>query len=163
MIEILYFIRWTPNRMHRDDPFARPLPLDEARALYDRRETHTALVLNGGQPYAMLESHADFVGVTFFDQHVRDYLTYGFRELAPGRLFLEQATYREYDGARRDSSTQTIYLFKPDGEIRIDIDHFDKGLQDTGIPRQVDVSGNWEPYPAFGEYAGLLQTDRPMG
>jgi hypothetical protein len=54
-------------------------------------------------------------------------------------------------------------MFKPDGEIRINVDHFDRKLKDIGVPRQVDVSGNWEPYPAFGEYAGLLRTDRPMG
>lgn len=163
MIEILYFIRWSPHRMQRDDPFARPLPLEEARALYDRRETHTALVLREGAPYAIVESHKDFVGVTFYDEQVREYLSYGFRELDPGRLFLEQANYWEYQGDRRDASTYTTYMFKPDGEIRIDVDHFDRGLKDTGIPRQVDVSGNWEPYPQFGEYAGLLQTDRPMG
>jgi hypothetical protein len=154
MIEILYFIRWGPMRMQRDDPFARPLPLEQARALYDRRETHTALVLREGAPYAIVESHKDFVGVTFYDDQVREYLSYGFRELAPGRIFLEQANYWEYDGDRRDASTYTTYMFKPD---------FDKELKSTGIPRQVDVSGNWEPYPEFGEYAGLLQTDRPGG
>jgi hypothetical protein len=163
MIEILYFIRWSNHRMERDDPFARPMPLDEARALYDRRGLHTALVLREGQPYAAIESQNDAISVTFFDPEVRDYLRYWFRELAPGRLFLEQATYREYDGGSRDASTQTIYLFKPDGEIRINVDHLDKGLKDIGVPCQVDVSGNWEPYPAFGEYAGLLRTDRPMG
>jgi hypothetical protein len=162
-VEIRYFLRLGGNPvLHGNDPPSHEISVEEARKLYGMREEHVALVLRARQPHAAVWSRDDLIFVSFYDALVREYLRYEFMERMPGRMFLELASHVEFDGETRDIAKEEIYLFTPSGEMIIRERTASKAEPDTEsvADDKVDVSGNWEPYPAFGEYAGLLRIDR---
>jgi hypothetical protein len=134
---------------------------DESRArmAYTNRHLHTAVVGAPERPLAFIEFNGDYVGVGFLDRLLREYLSYSFQEVEPGRLFLTMATHREFDGDSDRVQKGTTYIFNPDGDVTVISEEFPNG----GKSRHkitADVSGNWESYPEFGKYDSLLREDR---
>lgn len=143
----------------------RPTELwDEARA----REAHAArkqyVVVVGplDHPAAFLELNRDFVGVSFLDERLREYLGYSFQEKEPGRLFLSVATYREFVGDTDKVKEGTTHIFKPDGGLAIHHELFDPPKLEVA-KSTTDVQGNYELYPEFGSYGHLLVKERGLG
>ena len=132
---------------------------DQAKAAYDQRKLFAAIVGPLEKPSAFLEFNKDYIGVEFLDKLLREYLSYSFQELRPGRLFLSMATHREFDGDSDKVKKGTTYIFKQNGNVTIRNAEF-PGDGYTKHETTADVSGNWENYPAFGEYDSLLRTDR---
>jgi hypothetical protein len=140
----------------------RPLePWDEARArkAHDQREPYAATANAGGAPKIFLEFSGDYVGVGFLDPRLREDLSYQFQERKPSQLFLTMATYRVFDGDTDRVERGTTYVFQEDGRVSIVEEDFGKGSRSTKETHS-DVSGNWEPYPAFGSYEGLIKRER---
>ena len=131
----------------------------EAKDLYERRGLHAAVIGPLDKPRAFIEFNNDYVGVSFLDDLLREYLSYAFQEVEPGKLFLTRATHRYFDGDSDRVRKGTSYMFKPNGDVTVINEEFpDAGK--TQHETTADVSGNWERYPAFGEYDSLLREER---
>lgn len=144
----------------------RPVDEDEARARHERGAVYTA-VLTGedGRPtaFVQLQEASGHASVTFLDERGRTYLVYSFRRPeGADRLFLDRSshvTYRE-GGERDDEVAQEVTSqYDPDGHVRDVVkDHLAQTAQER---EQVeDVTRNWEPVPAFGDYASIARVER---
>ncbi|MBI1831877.1 MAG: lytic transglycosylase [Planctomycetes bacterium] len=134
-------------------------PESRARRAHERRRLYTAVISENGTPFYFVELNMAYVGVAFLDELIREYLVYQFQELEPGRLFLSMATYRDFDGDSDRVKDGTTYYFKPNGTVITE--HLDCATNTLTTKECVrDLSGNWEPYPAFGEYSALARKER---
>lgn len=130
-----------------------------ARKCHEKRKMYAALVSEKSTPKCVIEINNDYVGVNFLDELKRIYLSYSFRELAPGRVFLEDASYYEFQGSSENVATLSTYLFHQDGRVEITIDKYSKKERLTK-ETTADVSKNWEQYPEFGKYEAFLREER---
>ena len=130
-----------------------------ARKSHDKRELYVAVVGQSSSPACFVEINNDYIGVAFLDTSLREYLSYQFQELEPGRLFLTMATHREFEGGSDKVKSGTTYYFKQDGSVTIESEDF---LTNTRSVKEAytDVSGNWEPYPQFGQYLSIIRENR---
>ena len=121
------------------------------------------------QPYANLILNDGNVIVSFLDEYNREYMIYTFDgELEPGQLFLESLHYFEYPNEQwatpARSSADTQYEFTPRGRLTVRREY----TKEDGHRYQseqtaadfVDVTPNWEPAPALGDYTGVLVLKR---
>src|SRR5687767_4199751 len=96
----------------------RPIQIwDVKRAefAYAHRSLHVVLIGDPQKPEVFIEFNHDYVGVGFLDDNLREYLTYQFREVEPGRLFLTMATHREFDGSSDRVQSGKSYVFEQNG------------------------------------------------
>lgn len=134
---------------------------EQARKAHNERERYTVLVNSTERPYAVIDvvGGEGFVGVTFLDEVLRESLSYNFKEIEAGKLFLSMATHREFFDDKDQVRLGTSYVFNQDGGLIITKESFEphtlKEARST-----TDVSGNYEDYPNFGEYDHLLEADR---
>ena len=122
-----------------------------------------------GQPYANIILNDGNVIVSFLDEYHREYMIYTFGgSQAPGRLFLESLHYFEYPDAQwatpAESSADTQYEFTPYGQLTVrreysKADGYRYQSEQTAAD-PVDVTPNWEPAPALGQYTGVLTLKR---
>ena len=70
----------------------------KARIAHEQRQPYVAVVENDEGILCFIEANYDYIGVGFFDNASREFLSYQFQEVEPGRLFLTMATHREFDG-----------------------------------------------------------------
>lgn len=84
---------------------------------------------------------------------------YTFEEREPGRLFLSEAVYREFDQSSGSVARGTVYRFSPRGHASVE--RTERPFNRAAISeREVDVSKNWEPRPAFGDWASITRQER---
>lgn len=98
-------------------------------------------------------------GVSFLDDHLRVFRDYGFYPIADGRLFLRYAITREYHEGTQEVKSATQYFFKEDGNIHIIQTDLVAKIEDSWDTVN-DVSGNYEPFPVFGEYDSITRFNR---
>ena len=102
-----------------------------------------------------------FVAVDFMDDEFREALSYHFEEIEPGHLFLTMAIHREYEGDTDDVTVGTSYIFKQNGNGFIRRETFDPHVLDESRERSsLDITGNYDRYPDFGEYDHLTVRER---
>jgi hypothetical protein len=134
---------------------------EQARRAHDERRPYTVLVNDLERPYAVIDVAGDtgFVGVTFLDDLLRESLSYHFKEVEQGNLFLSMATHREFDGDKDQVRLGDSYIFSQDGKLIIRKQSFNpQSLEEANS--SADVSGNYEKYPDFGSYDHLLKIER---
>lgn len=131
----------------------------KARAAHVSRKPYTAAISDQHSVVAIIDVNNDYLGVDFLDELGRDFLSYQFQELEPGRLFLTMATHREFAEKTDAVKSGTTYYFKPDGRVTIEKEDFTIP-QLSESEKQVDVTGNWEAYPTFGDYGSITRVDR---
>ncbi len=136
-----------------------PLSEEEARQRDASGEPYVAVLVEAGRPSAFVEiTGGEFYGVSFLDEDLREYLAYTF-EVVDRRLFLSEAVHREFDGQSQDVVRGAVHRFSPDG--RASVEESGKPFpRATMKEHRVDVSGNWEEMPRFGDYARLLRKER---
>ncbi|MGI9415947.1 MAG: hypothetical protein ACR2PM_19900 [Hyphomicrobiales bacterium] len=139
----------------------QPWDEEQARSAHEGRLPYTVLVGDPESPHAVLlvSGKMNFVGVDFLDERLREALSYSFKEIEPGTLFLSMATYREFDGDEDSVLGGTSYIFKPDGGVIIRREAFDPHTLEKS-ETNADVSGNYEAYPSFGDYERLCLIER---
>jgi hypothetical protein len=143
------------------------LDAKQAKDAFDNRRLLTVVVRSGDQPAAFITFNDGYVGVSFLDPAVREYMVYDFVEKSPGRLFMTQAVHREYDGETDRVKSGTSYFFREDGGVTVERQDF-TWTEGQSSPvatvstkeTRVNVSGNWDDYPRFGEYDALLRLER---
>jgi hypothetical protein len=105
----------------------------------------------------------EFVGVTFLDEKEREYLTYHFNEIeSKKKLFLEELWYYNFPNEENDNSDYRLhFVFDREGNISYrKYDEINKKTIDYETKEPLDVSGLYEDYPEFGQYDGLIKTER---
>ena len=131
----------------------------QAREAHERRKPYTALIGDVERPTHVVELNDRFVGVEFLDDLLRAALSFQYREVEPGKLFLSMATYREFDDDSDRVLVGTSYMFERDGALKIRREKFDPhGIEEAN--GKADVAANFEPYPAFGRYDGICVAER---
>jgi hypothetical protein len=146
---------WFRAKKRLTDPWNE----SKARGAHEQRQPYVAALGNGEGIHCFVEVNNDYIGVGVLDNAMREYLSYQFQELEPSRLFLTMATHREFDGETDRVKSGTTYYFKPDGSVTVEAEDFTTGHLGTK-KMQADVSGNWEEYPAFGDYQSIARADR---
>lgn len=131
---------------------------EKARELHNARKQYTVLIDSIDKPSNFVEINDDFVGVSFLDEELREYLTYQFQEIDKNKLFLSMATHREFNDDGH-IIRGTTYYFNTNGTIKIEKEDFEKEQLDVASS-QSDIHNNWENYPVFGEYSKLCIQER---
>lgn len=100
--------------------------------------------------------------VHFHDDLGRVRLYFGFKRVAPGQLFLATVFHYEYpsDSTRTRSHAAIVEVqFGADGAVsRMETDV--AGIGSKSDYAEMDVSLNYEPEPAFGDWDSLFRPDR---
>jgi hypothetical protein len=139
---------------------------DEKKALkaHNSGKLYTVLIGEPEKPDCFLEialeQQSKFVGVSFLDDKMRDYLDYAFQEVIPGKLFLSRVILREYSPNTDTVSKGQKVTFKTDGHVVIEKNDLLSG-ECLSKELQIDVSSNWESFPEFGQYESISRLDRP--
>lgn len=136
-----------------------PLTTEAARDAYEGRTLFTAVAFEADKAMAFLEFNNDYVGVGFLDGSLREYLSYTFVEVEPGRLFLTMATHRGYELGTDAVTSGSTYHFKRTGQVVVEDEDFIGGDYST-TERSCEVKDNWDAYPPFGDFAPLLRAER---
>ena len=145
--------------------YHEPISEAEARKRHKKGKLYTAVLENEERPYCFLEVSAfRSVCVEFLDGALRTYFHYSFQEKRPDELFISMSRRPEFPNEVDEPDRATVLFFETDG--RLTIMHYKANPDGIGSKivgqeeRTVDVSHNWEPYPEFGDYAGLARLDR---
>jgi hypothetical protein len=154
-MNVTYGKSWFRAKKRLTEPWEE----SHARLHHDQRRLYVAVVVEDSSPTRFIEFSNTYVGVGFLDRFLREYLSYAFREIEPGRLFLGMATYRQFDGPSDKVARGETYFFQQDGSLKVERQDFLANELDVG-QSHVDVSSNWEAYPAFGEYESITREQR---
>lgn len=131
----------------------------QARQAHVDRNPYTAVIGGLKRPTHVVYVSDHFVGVDFLDEKLREALSYHFKEVEPGRLFLSMATYRQFDGDSERVIEGTSYVFQRSGEVTVRKESFDPHqLQESA--QRLDPAANYEVYPDFGAYDGVCAAER---
>ncbi|MHB0972434.1 MAG: hypothetical protein ACYC7A_22385 [Thermoanaerobaculia bacterium] len=139
-----------------------PLTPREAETRDKTGKPYVAVIGSEDHPDCFIEISRGFYGVSFLDPYRREYLMYSFEEIEPGKLFLREAIFREYDSDASKPLSASAYRFQPDGVVQVETgaNPFNQAVRSSAI---MDVSNNWEQKPSFGEYASIVQKERLLG
>jgi hypothetical protein len=148
------------------DRLYKPMTEAEARGIHTNRKPFTGYSAIFGSPTQpthivreMFNETATFFVVTWLDSLRRKHTEFQFKLLEPARLFLILASEFWYEGESGKVVLAVHYNFKPDGHVHVD--KFDKVTMTREFKDEVvDVYGNWEPLPSFGDYGGVLVKER---
>jgi len=137
------------------------LDLNIAKQNHDNRKLYFVTFEKSGSPTSFLEINNTFILAGFLDKLKRDYLEYTFTEIEPGKLFLKEAQYWEYEESSDQKIFSTRYFFSPDGKLKIEKANLKTNEVETLTAKNtIDVSANYEKYPEFGKYDDLIKIER---
>lgn len=135
--------------------------IKDAEKAHNARQVYYVVVMDNQTPYCFIEVNNDAMYVGFLDEMKREYLGYLFIEKKPGKLFLSEAQHWEYIGESDIDRETTRYFFNPDGLLQIhQIDSKTNEGEILTAKNPVDILANWEDYPEFGKYEGIIRKER---
>lgn len=131
------------------------LPLDAARCRHERRKPYAVVIGDSARPATVLELAGDFVRIALLDDHHREWMVGIYERRDGDRLFLSEATHQTFRGNSDAFALVETHHFREHGGVVIEERHFQTGVT---APRTftMDVSRNWEDYPAFGDYESIV-------
>lgn len=132
---------------------------ERARSAYTSKRLYTVLNGSPDTPSCFLEINEKFVGVGFLDNRLREFLYYAFKEVKPGGLFLNTATYRTFEGDSDAVAAGATYIFDRYGTVKIQRQSFNPHRLEVS-ELTVDVAVNYATWPEFGEYDELVKVER---
>jgi hypothetical protein len=132
---------------------------DSARQRHEKRQPYVALLGDADEPRVIVDVAGEWVSVDFLDSRQRKYLSYNFKEVQPGRLFLKSAHFWEYDGDSDSEISTKLFTFSENGHIVI-LDHAAASDDAREFETTASVEENWECYPRFGEFRSLCNKQR---
>lgn len=132
---------------------------EQARAAYEAKEPFTVLVDSIEKPYCFIEVAEKSVAVGFLDRLQRENTIYVFQDVEPGKMFLSRATIRDFVGDTHKLKVAETFRFAREGSVEISR-RTEEPQQFQTKTNAVDVSGNFEAKPAFGEYESVIRIDR---
>lgn len=134
-------------------------PAEKAEAAHRSKQPYTALVGSAEAPYCFLDLADKVVGVGFLDDRLRESLTYAFKEIEAGKLFLTMAVHREFEGDTDKVASGVTYTFEPSGTVQIRREFFNPHRVETSTS-SFDPVPNFAAWPVFGEYDDLIRVER---
>jgi len=132
---------------------------EKAEAAHQSKQPYTALVGSVQAPYCFLDIADKVVGVGFLDDRLRESLTYAFKEVEAGKLFLTMAVHREFEGETDKVASAMTYIFDQGGTVRIRREFFNPHRLETATS-SFDPAPNFAAWPKFGEYDDLIRVER---
>jgi len=136
---------------------------EASKFFHENRKIYFATIYNKNKPINFLEINNDFVLVGFLDELNRQYMDYVFYEVEPNKLSLKKAQYWEFVGDTDEMKTSERYSFTQDGGLIIEeADILNNVIETKEATQKVDVSGNYEAYPEFGQYEALIKKERGL-
>lgn len=132
---------------------------ETAEAAHRTRRPYTVLVGSVEQPYCFVDVADNVVVVGFLDSHLRESLTYAFKEVEPGTLFLSMAIYREFVDEADKVANGATYTFGQDGMAQVRHEFFQTRRVEAATS-SFDPALNCVVKPAFGQYEDLVRVER---
>jgi hypothetical protein len=156
-MEITYCDGW----IRTTKQYTETLSEAQARQAHAKGQLYTVLIGDPQSPDCFIDVNLKlkFIGVTFLDDFLRDYLDYSFVEAQAGKLFLDRAIFREYDDNSDTIVGCRTFLYKPDGTSCLEEADLVTN-QSTTTESILDISKNWEAIPAFGDYHSISRIER---
>lgn len=161
-MQVTYCRRWSFRTQRVTDP----LTVEQAAKLDAAGEWYTVVLGALTAPTAILDvvrgnRHID---VTFPDDRGRQVLTYDFRQVDDDTMFLTTMTRWEYgdEQARTISQADVVdkFSYRDDGTVHREVRDVRARERRTTDFSGVDVSINWEPVPAFGDWESIARRER---
>ncbi len=146
----------------------RPIKMsteDQARLAHERHELYTALIGDPQRPSCFLEfTPTRSVAVEFLDGALRTFFDYSFQQRRPGEVFVSMSRRLHFPNEVEATDRGYVFYFNPAGKVIIvRYEAHATGVGSKVVDRheqEIDVSRNWEPFPEFGHYQGLMTLDR---
>jgi hypothetical protein len=132
---------------------------EKAEAAHLRRRPYTALVGSAERPFCFVDVAGNVVGVGFLDIFLRESLTYVFKEVEAGKLFLGMAVHREFEGETDKVAGGVTYIFDRSGTVQIRRESFNPHRVETAAA-SFDPAPNHAITPEFGTYDDLVRVER---
>lgn len=134
---------------------------DSARQRHENRLPYVALLGGIENPQFIVDVANAWISVDFMDNRQRKYLSYNFKEVEHGRLFLKTAHFWEYENDSDCETTFKLFNFDENGHIVI-AERIAATGQVHDLETTFSADENWDRYPLFGEYLSLCQVDRVL-
>jgi hypothetical protein len=163
--------RWNKTKYGRRKILNESVLEESAKYAHDHNLIYLVTILENEKPVNYIEASHSFYSVRFLDDHLREYMTYQFygqdnnygRENYGDKLFLEDITVKHYLGDANEHSKIAKYRFRPDGTLKYwEADVKTRKEINLEAANNIDVSANWETYPAFGNYENLIKIERGL-
>jgi hypothetical protein len=133
--------------------------VEKAEGAHLSKQPYTVLIGSAEEPYCFLDIAEKVIGVGFLDSRLRESLTYAFKELDAGNLFLSMATHREFEGDTDKVASGVSYMFDQNGTVHIRREFFNPHRVETATS-SFDPAPNYAVRPEFGEYDDLIRVER---
>ena len=151
-MKIVYCKEWS---LFRKEPHCI-ISEAEAKDKHINGESYAAVIYEEEKVKNVLEINGDSLTVRFYNENQECYLLYGFVKKGD-KLFLNAAYHYLYDNG--EDIEMTLFNFKDTGEV-----FMERRNNVSGEVEQreaiVDVTCNWEEFPQFGEYQGVVKVER---
>jgi hypothetical protein len=132
---------------------------EKAEAAHRNRLPYAALVGSAEQPYCFVDVADKVIGIGFLDSLLRESLTYAFKEVEAGKLFLTMAIHREFETRTDQVVSSLTYLFDQSGTVHIRREFFKPHRLETAMSA-FDPASNYAVWPDFGTYDHLVRVER---
>lgn len=151
-MKIVYCMEWS---LFKKQPH-NILSEQDAKERYKKEQSYVSVIYENKKVKHVIESDKMSISVRFYNDDLENYLLYGFVK-KEGKLFLNMAYYYTYKESKKVE--HILFNFEENGEMFIEKRDFITGNveEKDGV---VDVSFNWEYYPNFGDYSGLIRVER---
>ena len=128
----------------------------EAKNKHINGESYVAVIYEAEKIKNVIEIDKVSLTVRFYNENQENYLLYGFAKKGV-KLFLNAAYHYLYDNGEKIE--MTLFNFKETGELFMERSNnaSEEVEQRDAI---VDVVCNWEVFPQFGEYQGVIKVER---
>lgn len=152
MVKIVYCTEWS---LFKKQPH-NILNEQDAKSKFVSEGIYVAVIYENEKVKNVIEIDEMSLTVRFYNDNQENYLLYGFVK-KNDKLFLNTAYHYTYFNNKKIE--HILFNFKENGEMFVEKKDYISGeLEEREAV--VDVSCNWEPFPKFGEYAGVIKVDR---
>jgi len=133
---------------------------EDIKKLLEKSEEYTVMVNSPKEPEAIIHFVSNSASVLFLDHKLREHIEYSFQVVENNKLFLSKGVQRYYQGDSDKVSKAEMFLFKEDGSLFISKTTYIPSRKRQEATNVIDVLRNYENFPSFEEYEGLLQKER---
>jgi hypothetical protein len=134
---------------------------EAARNAHSKELVYYVTILNKEVPINFIEINKDFFRVGFLNDDLVNYMSYDFHGVNPGKLFLQNVYYWDFDQKSEEKIKMTEYNFTLEGGLTIvERDYMINEQVISEAKNKIDVWPNWEDYPVFGRYENLIRKER---
>lgn len=151
-MKIVYCTEWS---LFKKQPH-NILSEQDAKEKFIREGTYVAVLYENDNVKNVIEIDEMSLTVRFYNDKLENYLLYGFVK-KNDKLFLNMAYHYTYLNDKKVE--HILFNFKENGEMFTEKKDYISGdvEERKGI---VDVSCNWDTFPEFGDYLGIIRVER---